>query len=88
MTDAQMKALGEAEEIFILGWSMPRTDAYHEGLIRVCSQHRRQKLSRLVIVNRSAPREYFTRVRAAFGDCGEVEAYNDGFADFLDAIGA
>jgi hypothetical protein len=88
LADMQVRALGDADEVFVLGWSMPSTDAYHESLIRVCVHQRRQKIRRLVVVNRGASVEYFARIREVFGNPDRTETFNDGFADFVEACGA
>lgn len=84
----QHLAIRNADEVYVIGWSMPPTDAYHSALIRVCCEERRRPVDRLVVINSQAPVEYFERIQEAFGEPKTLEAHNDGFAQYLGSIGA
>lgn len=91
----EIRALSEADEVFIIGWSMPTTDANQVQLIREAGLKRRRgcsgvlhgcggrRLRRLVIVNYGSPAEYYERICDLFDfPRSHAEIYNDGFVDF------
>jgi len=79
-------AVLEADEVYVLGWSIPRTDTDQECLIRSMVGKRGRPFKRVTVVNASAGVEYFRRVEDIFGvDRGAVRAYNAGFRDFAAA---
>jgi hypothetical protein len=88
LVEHQHQAIREADEVFVIGWSVPKTDAYHEALVRVCCEERGTPVDRAVIVNHRAPIDYFDKVRSLLGDPTTIETYNEGFEDFLDRLGA
>jgi hypothetical protein len=92
LVERQHRAIREADEVIVIGWSLPKTDAYHEGLLRVCCHERRLErrpaLDRAVIVNCGAPIEYFERIRSVLGEPKDLDTHNEGFANFLTARGA
>jgi hypothetical protein len=78
------ECLQEADEVFVLGWSLPRTDGDQACLIRTSVARRRTSLEQFTIVNYLAPTQYFDRVVELFGvPKGHVNAFNDGFRDFV-----
>jgi hypothetical protein len=88
MTNVQRDAIANADEVYILGWSMPPTDGPDVDLLRAACQSRRSKIPKLVIVNRGATLDYFQRVRSVFGDPEIIETHNDGFEQFVIDRGA
>ena len=88
LVDHQRQAIREADEVFVIGWSVPRTDAYHEALVRVCCEERRAPVHRAVIVNHHAPIEFFAKVRSLLSHPTTIETYNEGFANFVACLGA
>jgi hypothetical protein len=78
------ECLQEAGEVFVIGWSLPRTDADQACLIRASVAKRRRPLDRITIVNYLAPVDYFDRLAELFRvPKGHVNAFNDGFRDFV-----
>ena len=76
-------AIAEADEVYVLGWSMPETDKDQECLIRSAVAERSERIQRVTIVNRGAPPEYFRRVAQAFdAEIGRLQVFNAGFAEF------
>jgi len=77
-------ALESADEIVVLGWSMPETDADQENLIRAAVARRASPFSRVVAVNFKANQSYYSRIADVFGvPISKVEAFNEGLQDFL-----
>jgi hypothetical protein len=88
LAEHQHQAIREADQVFVIGWSVPKTDAYHEALVRVCCEERRAPVDRAVIVNYHAPIDYFAKVRSLLNHPTTIETYNEGFANFLGCLGA
>jgi hypothetical protein len=87
LVERQRQAIREADEVFVLGWSLPKTDEYHEALLRACCYERRWPLDRAVIVNCRAPIEYFHKIRSVLGEPTNLDTHNEGFANFLTSLG-
>jgi len=78
------ECLQKADEIFVLGWSLPKTDGDQACLIRTSVARRRTSLDQVTIVNYLAPTQYFERVVELFRvPKGHVNVFNDGFRDFV-----
>lgn len=58
----ELEAIKNADEIYVLGWSVPRTDQDQECLIRTAIAGRSKALSSVTVVNQGAPPEYFERI--------------------------
>src|SRR5579859_7262701 len=56
---AEAAALAEADEIFVIGWSVPETDIDQADLIERAVGERRKPLQNLTVVNWNAPATYF-----------------------------
>jgi len=78
------EAICSAEEVFILGWSIPRTDVDQECLIRNAVSKRAAPFRRVTIVNLNAGVDYFKRVTDIFGvrDQNSLRICNSGFDEF------
>ncbi|MEK9136328.1 MAG: hypothetical protein AAB393_04340, partial [Bacteroidota bacterium] len=57
----EIQALRDADEIYVLGWSMPETDTDQECLIRSAVRDRRESIGQVTAVSRGASPEYFRR---------------------------
>lgn len=80
-------AILEADEVYILGWSIPRTDTDQECMIRAAVAKRSQSFRQVTVVNVSAGADYYRRVQDIFGvDRNSVRTYNAGFRDFATTI--
>jgi hypothetical protein len=79
-------AILEADEVFILGWSIPRTDTDQECLIRYMVGKRPQPFQRVTAINYSADADYYLRVAEIFGvDRNAVRTFNAGFREFVES---
>jgi hypothetical protein len=79
----ELEAIKKANEIYVLGWSVPRTDHDQDCLIRTAISGRSKALSSVTVVNQGAPPEYFERIADLFGvERGYLKIFNAGFCDF------
>jgi hypothetical protein len=85
--DREERAVLEADEVYILGWSIPRTDTDQECLIRSMVAKRSQPVQQVTVVNAFAGVDYYRRVAEIFGvEQGSVRTYNVGFREFSAAL--
>jgi hypothetical protein len=79
------EALESADDILIIGWSMPFTDKCEVKRIG-CALAERTNAPRVAVVNLNADYGYFMRVAEVCGvPVSELVIFNDGFADFASA---
>lgn len=78
---APLDAVSKADEIFVIGYSFPKTDDDQSSLIRDAVRARKMTISRLTIINYNAPLEYIENIRSLLQP-ETVVIFNDGFADF------
>lgn len=77
------QAIKDADEIYILGWSMPKTDNDQETAIRRAVNERNETVERITVVNRGASPDYFERVANVFGvEKSQLRVFNSGFHEF------
>jgi hypothetical protein len=77
-------AILSADEVYILGWSIPRTDGDQECLIRNAVSKRDHSFRQVIVVNQYAGVEYFKRVKDIFSVEGEaLRIFNSGFREFI-----
>jgi hypothetical protein len=80
----EVSAIEEADEVVVIGWSLPATDSDQVDLIRDAVTKRRKPFKRIVAVNYGADESYYLRVADVFGVRREfVESFNTGLTDFL-----
>ncbi|MGH9774034.1 MAG: hypothetical protein ACRD50_03695 [Candidatus Acidiferrales bacterium] len=80
----EMEAILECENIFVIGYSLPVTDADQELLIRSIVERRSAGITRLIVVNYHAAPDYFQRVAEVFAFPRQrLEVFNSGFTDFV-----
>jgi hypothetical protein len=77
----EFDAIKEADEVFVVGYSMPRTDRDQWDLISRARKARNTAIQRLTIINRGASLEYIADMRSLFQP-QTTRIFNDGFADF------
>jgi hypothetical protein len=83
LRDAEKQAIKSADMVYIIGWSIPKTDEDQRTLIREST--RGKALQQLVVVNRGAPPSYFSDVADLFGvDISDLKIYNNGFCEFAE----
>jgi hypothetical protein len=78
---AEMEAVGKADEVLVIGYSLPKTDLDQWNLISEAVGARRTAISKLTIISYNSCPEYFQRIEGLFGS--ELTCkFNDGFAKF------
>jgi hypothetical protein len=82
----EVMALAKANELYVIGWSIPKTDVDQVRLIEEAVAQRRQEFSRVVVVNYGQHEAYYSRVARIFGVRRQkIEQYNEGVSQFLAA---
>ena len=81
----ERKAIEEADEVYILGWSMPTSDKDQRLLIAQAIAERERPISQVVAVNKRAGEDYFDDVRQLFGTVN-VTKHNNGFSEFAGGL--
>src|ERR1035438_4255139 len=77
-------AIRSADEVYILGWSVPRTDSDQERLIRSMIEKRANPFRQVTVVNLHAGVDYFERVKDIFGvKTQALRVFNSGFKEFV-----
>jgi hypothetical protein len=76
-------AIMEADVVYILGWSVPRTDKDQEDTLRSIVRMRSTPFQKITVVNLNASVDYYRRVQELFG-VGQsgVRTHNSGFREF------
>ncbi|MGZ5441477.1 MAG: hypothetical protein ACXW5U_07310 [Thermoanaerobaculia bacterium] len=78
-------AIETADEIFLIGWSMPATDKDQVALIRAAVRQRQRPFERVVAVNYRAGDSYYRRVARILGvSLARVERFDNGVLEFAD----
>ena len=81
--EAESSALASADEVVVIGWSVPETDVDQVELIEQAVRARSRPIRSLTIVNRNAPQTYFDRLARLFQvDSRLLRPHNSGFLDF------
>jgi hypothetical protein len=78
----ERKAIEEADEVYIIGWSIPRSDEDQRRLIAQAIEQRDRPISQVNAVNKEAGEDYFETVRQLFGGVNVVK-HNNGFLEFV-----
>ena len=78
-------AIMKADEVIIIGWSLPETDKDQENIIRSAIAKRSKPIARLTVISRSSPPEHFSRFSKIFDlPKKNVRVFNAGFESFVD----
>ena len=80
-TSDEFDALIAADEIFVLGYSFPKTDRDQIALVQRAVNERKAPVRRATVVNFNAPAEYFDEIEGLLKP-REMRRFNAGFADF------
>jgi hypothetical protein len=81
--EMEHEAIRTADEVIVIGWSVPETDLDQADLIKAAIGNRRRPLKFITVVNRGASTAYFQRVANLFGvDALSMGIHNSGFVDF------
>ncbi len=76
------EAYSTADQVYIIGWSMPPTDSKQVDLISECMAKRTQPVQQATVINYRAELGYYDRVaRALCLDQGQLVVNDDGFCD-------
>lgn len=79
----EIETISECKNIFVIGYSLPDTDADQERIIRSAVERRSAGITRLIVVNYGATPDYFQRVAEVFSFPKQrLEVFNRGFPDF------
>jgi hypothetical protein len=80
----ELEAIRNADEVYILGWSLPKTDEDQEHLISSAVEERQASVERVTVINRNGPPEYFERIACVFGvKRSQLRIFNAGFVEFV-----
>jgi len=80
------EAFADADEVYVIGWSLPETDRDQESLIRCSVRNRQRPIGSLTVVNCGARPAYFRRVADMFGVSeSSVKIFNAGFNAFVES---
>jgi hypothetical protein len=83
VTEREEAAIRGADEVYVLGWSMPRNDADQECVIRSMIRRRARPLQQVTAVNFHAGPDYYARVQDVFGiERRNLRMHNEGFREF------
>ena len=76
----EREAVREANEIYVIGWSIPKTDEDQICLIRQAAGERTKAFDSITVINKAAKPEYFRRVASTFrvGE-SDLQIFNAGF---------
>jgi hypothetical protein len=78
---AESDAVSKADEVFVIGYSLPKTDQDQWNLIDAAVKARRSPIPKLTIISHNSPTEYFQRVWSLLRpQC--ICTFNHGFAQF------
>jgi hypothetical protein len=77
----EFDALTAADELFVLGYSFPKTDRDQMDLVQRAVSERGATMRRVTVVNFQAPQKYFEEIEDLFKPL-EMPRFNAGFANF------
>ncbi len=84
--EVERRALRDAAEVYLIGWSVPDTDKQQSELVSQAMRRRATALERLTVVTLEATDDYFRRVGELFAASERViERHNRGFVEFVRA---
>jgi hypothetical protein len=87
--DQERQAYSTADEVYVVGWSMPLTDRDQVEFIRKCMKERMRPLERVVAINYEARTAYYTDVARVFGvSDSRLVTHDTGFCRYVDASGS
>jgi hypothetical protein len=82
--DHERRAIAEADEVYVIGWSMPESDQDQLCLIRSAVSDRSKPITRLTVVNWGEEPEYFRRIADVFGvPQSQLRIFNGGLCEFV-----
>lgn len=82
--ELEQRALHDAAEVYVIGWSAPDTDRQQGELVREAMRRRPTALEKLTVVTLGATDEYFRKVAELFSTPDKaIERHNRGFVEFV-----
>lgn len=78
----ELEALAVANDVFVLGYSFPKTDCDQMELVRRAVSQRTVPIDSATVVNFKASEEYFKEIEALL-EPRRMRRFNSGFADFV-----
>lgn len=82
--ELEQRALHDAAEVYVIGWSVPDTDRQQCELVRETMLRRANVLEKLTVVTFGAKEEYFRKVAELFSTSeNAIERHNRGFVEFV-----
>ena len=80
----EREAVRTATDVYVIGWSMPKTDEDQRALIRDNVAQRESPIERLVVINYGAGPDYYRDVADTFAvELKRVEVFNNGFTEYV-----
>jgi hypothetical protein len=81
--DRERRAIAEADEVYVIGWSVPESDGDQLCLVRSAVGERSKPFTRLTVVNWGEEPQYYSRIADVFGfPQSQIQIFNRGFCDF------
>lgn len=82
--EVEEEAVAAADEVVLIGWSVPDSDRDQANLIKRATKRRSGPLKQVTVVNRGETVAYFQRAASLFSiDMGVLCVHNAGFEDFV-----
>lgn len=87
--DQESQAYSTADEVYVIGWSMPLTDRDQVEFISKCMEERMKPLERVVAINYKARKGYYDDVARVFAvNDSRLVTHDTGFCRYVDASGS
>jgi hypothetical protein len=84
--DQERQAYSTADEVYVIGWSMPSTDRDQVDFIRKCMEERTRPLERVVAINYQAPTAYYADLARVFDvPDSQLATHDTGFCRYVDS---
>jgi hypothetical protein len=85
--ESEFNALVSADEVVVIGWSLPDTDIDQNELINRAMSRRNKPIQSLTVVNLKRPAAYFEMLARLFRvDSRALRIHNAGFVDFAASL--
>jgi hypothetical protein len=85
LREEELQAIADADQVYVLGWSIPATDLDQGSLISAAVAKRKNALERVTVVNLGESPEYYSRIGRLFNVRNEsIRIYNAGFSQFVE----
>jgi hypothetical protein len=86
--EQERQAYLSADEVYVIGWSMPMTDRDQMEFVHRCIEERAKRLDRVVAINYRACAGYYDDIARVFGiPSSEVVIHDSGFCEYVVSSG-